>query len=152
MMRQIRGSDWLEMAGGMRQIQRQALLALTDDATPVRSLLRISDSDLLWPRAFERGGELIALAGAAKVHPGVASTFMYSTDAFHRVVLEVTRHFKELFEYLREMDYHRIHSLGPANDPGGRRWKEDILGAWPEAHLEKFGKNGEDFILHSIML
>ena len=151
MMRPLRGSDFLEMAGGMREIQRRALLALTDDTSPVRSLQHLSDSNPIGA-AFERDGELIAIAGAVIVHPGVASTFMYATEDFRKVVLEITHWFKRLFGALRILGVHRVQSLGPANDPGGRRWKEDILGAWPESHLEKYGKNGEDFVLHTVML
>lgn len=150
-MRPIRSTDWLEMAGGMRDIQRKALLALTDDPSPVRSLQRISDSNPIGV-AFERHGGLIAIAGAVIIHRGVASTFMYATDDFRKVVLEVSHYFRDLFELLRHFGIHRVQSLGPANDPGGRRWKEDVLGAWPEATLEKFGKNGEDFVLHTVML
>lgn len=151
MIRPIRSSDWLEMAGGMRDIQRRALLALTCDKTPVRSLLQLSDSAHEGV-AFERDGHLIAIAGWVKVHPGVASTFMYATDDFRKVVLEVSHWFKSAFRMMKAAGYHRVHSLGPANDPGGIRWKEEVLGAWPEAHLEKFGKNKEDFVLHTVML
>ena len=150
-MRPIRSTDWLEMAGGMREIQRNALLALTADTTPLPTLQRLAASDPIGA-AFERNGELVAIAGAVIVHPGVASTFLYATEDFRKVVLEVTHWFKRLFSALRIMGVHRVHSLGPANDPAGRRWKEDILGAWPECHLEKYGKNGEDFVLHTVML
>ena len=150
-MRPIRSTDWLEMAGGMREIQRNALLALTADTTPLPTLQRLAASGPIGA-AFERNGELVALVGAVIVHPGVASTFLYATEDFRKVVLEVTHWFKRLFSALRIMGVHRVQSLGPANDPAGRRWKEDILCAWPECHLEKFGKNGEDFVLHTVML
>ncbi len=141
------------MAGGMRDIQRRALLALTAETSTIPTLRRLSESKPLGA-AFEWRGALVAIAGAVEVHPGVASTFMYATDDFRKVVLEVSRFFKKtLFPLLKvPFGFHRVHSLGPANDPGGIRWKEDILGAWPEAHLEKFGKNGEDFVLHTLML
>jgi len=145
-------TDFLTLATGMKDIQKRALLALTDDLTPVRTMQQLWDKKPIGA-AFERDGKLIAVAGAMPVHPGVASTFMYATDDFRKVVLEVTHFFKDtLFPLLRKMGVHRVHSLGPANDPEGRRWKEDILGAWPEAHLEKFGRGKEDFVLHSIML
>lgn len=151
MMRRIRPSDWVEMAGGMSAIQRDALLATTADDSPVPTMVRLGASDPLGV-AFERDGELVALAGAVIVHPGVASTFMYATD-LSRVILALSTYFRDLlFPYLRHIGVHRVHSLGPAHDPGGIRWKEDILGAWPEAHLEKFGKNGEDYVLHTVML
>ena len=150
-MRPIRSTDWLEMAGGMREIQRNALLALTAENSPLPTLQRLADSNPIGA-AFERNGELVAIVGAVIIHPGVASTFMYATEDFRKVVLEITHWFKRLFGALRILGVHRVQSLGPANDPGGRRWKEDILGAWPESHLEKYGKNGEDFVLHTVML
>ena len=152
MMRLIRSTDWLEMAGGMREIQRNALLALTADATPLPTLQRLSQMKMTG-MAFERDGELVAIAGSIPVHPGVESTFLYATDDFPKVILEVTHFFKTLFGVLKTFEgVHRVHSLGPANDPGGIAWKERLLGAWPEAHLEKYGKNGEDFVLHTVML
>lgn len=135
----------------MCDIQKRALLALTFDETPEPSLLRLRAMNP-FGIAFERDGDLVAIAGAAITHPGVASTFLYSSD-LGKVVLEVSRYFLiSLFPMLRQKGCHRIQSLGPANDPEGRRWKEDILKAWPEAHLEKFGKDGEDFVLHTVML
>lgn len=136
----------------MSDLQRKALLALTSDDTPTAALVRLGATSPIGA-AFERDGELIAVAGAVIAHPGVASTFRYATEDFRRVILEVTHYFKDtLFPALKALGVHRVHSLGPANDPGGHRWQQKSLGARPEAHLEKFGKNGEDFVLHSIML
>jgi len=144
--------DFIEIAAGMKAIQKRALLALTNDKQTLPSLQRLWDSQPMGA-AFERNGELIAIAGALITHPGVASTFMYATDDFKKVVLEVTHYFKDtLFPLLKEMGCHRVHSLGLAEDPEGRRWKEDILGAWPEAYLDQYGKDREGFLLHSIML
>ncbi len=127
-------------------------MALTHESSVVPTLLRLAETKKT-AMAFERNGELVAIAGSVPVHPGVESTFMYSTDAFPKVILEVTHSFKVLFDVLKTRDgVHRVHSLGPADDPGGRRWKEKCLGARLEATLEKFGKNGEDFVLHTVML
>lgn len=152
MIRTMTATDFLTLATGMKEVQKKALLALTADETPVNSMVRLWDSKPIGA-AFERDGKLIAVAGALSVHPGVASTFMYATDDFRKVVLEVSHFYLDtLFPLLKKVGVHRVHSLGPANDPGGRRWKEDVLGAWPEATLEKYGKGGEDFVLHTVML
>ena len=149
--RPLQRADLMALAGSMKDIQRRALLSLTSDEHPGPSMARLWDNKPIGG-AFERAGFLIAVAGAVEVHPGVASTFLYATDDMGKVILELSRYFKLLFAHLKGMGFHRVHSLGLANDPEGRRWKEDVLGAWPEAHLEKFGKGGEDFVLHAILL
>jgi hypothetical protein len=139
------------MAGGMRELQRTALLALTAHATPLPTLQHLAASSPI-AAACERNGELVAIVGAVIVHPGVANTFLYATDDFKKVILEVTHWYKALFSALKILNIHRVQSLGPADDPAGHRWKENVLGARLEARLEKFGKNGESFVLHTVML
>jgi hypothetical protein len=69
------------------------------------------------------------------------------------VILDMTRYFWDtLFPRLQRAGVHRVHSLGPADDPGGRRWKEKCLGAKLEAILAGYGKDQEDFVLHVKML
>lgn len=151
MRRPLHPVDFEEIAHTMCGIQKKALLALTFDETPEPTLLRLREMHP-FGIAFERDGDLVAIAGAVITHPGVASTFLYSSD-LSKIVLEVSHYFRStLFPLLKRKGCHRVHSMGPANDPAGRRWKEDVLGAWPEAHLEKYGKNGEDFVLHAVML
>lgn len=151
MRRPLHPVDFEEIAHTMCDIQKQALLAVTFDETPEPSLLRLRSMNP-FGTAFEREDGLAAIAGAAITHPGVASTFLYSSD-LGKVILEVTHYFRStLFPLLKRKGCHRVHSMGPANDPEGLRWKEDLLGAKPEAVLQGYGKGGEDFVLHRILL
>lgn len=150
--RPLRALDFMDLATGMKDIQKRGLLALTAEPTPTPSMMRLWESKPIGA-AFERDGVLVCIAGAVVTHPGVASTFMYATDDFRKVVLEVTHYFKDtLFPLLKRRGVHRVHSLSLADDPEGRRWKEDVLGAWPEAYLDQYGKRKEGFLLHSLML
>lgn len=152
MIRTMEATDFLVLATGMKEIQKRALMALNDDPSPVRSMVRLWESRPLGA-AFERAHKLVAIAGALPIHPGVASTFLYATDEMPKIILELTHFYKDaLFPMLKKMGIHRVHSLGPAEDPEGIAWKERVLGAKPEAYLEKWGKGQEDFVLHSIML
>ena len=101
---------------------------------------------------IERDGRPVAIAGAVITHPGVASTFFYSTDEMGRCIVEITRYFLDLFREMAAMGVHRVHALSLAEDYAGRKWKEQCLGAEVEAVLHKYGRNGEDYILHRLIL
>ena len=143
--------DLITIAPAIKDIQRRALMATTAEDTHVGAIARLWDSKPIGA-TFGRDGEIIACAGAVLIHPGVASTFLYATDSMPKVIIEITRFYKKmLFPMLKKLGVHRVHSLGLADDPAGCRWKEQVLGGKPQI-LEKWGKGGEDFVLHTLLL
>jgi hypothetical protein len=152
MIRQMTRLDLVALSTCMRGVQKKALLGLTAEDTSLPTLMRLWDMQPIGV-AFERDGKLECVGGALPVHPGVASTFMYSTEDFKKVVLEVTRFFKrQLIPTLSKMGIHRVHALGRVDDLAGIAWKEQNLGMWPEAYFTRYGRDRGDYVLHTLQL
>lgn len=152
MIRKATPDDFAEMAIYMQYVQLHALEGLLPArTTPEEHMLSLSRSaDCAF--AFEHDGVLVAIAGFQTVHPGVASTFYYSTEHAPHCFKDIHRFFLGMLGRLKMHGYHRVHALGLASDRIGRKWKEKYLGAEIEAILAKYGSNGEDYILHRLIL
>lgn len=150
MLKIVTWPDIQRVAASMRDIQRKAALALCGSDDIMEAIMPLATSPTIGATVW-KGDEPIVAIGVVLVHPGVGSTFMYSTDRWREVLIETTRFFKRgLVPGLVRAGIHRIQALGLAGDPQTDRWKV-LLGATHSAELRSYGKNGEDYVLHSMV-
>ena len=94
-------------------------------------------------------GEPVALVGATPSHPGVWSVFMFATDKFPRVGLQMTKFvIRRMMPSLRAAGAHRAHCFSAASHHHAHAWLR-LLGATEEATLRRYGRDGSDFKVFS---
>lgn len=141
-------ADIVEVAQSMLPIQKKAALALCATDSILDAVKPLAHSPVIAGTIW-RDSKPVVVIGAVLTHPGVASTFMYATDQWRSCVIETTRFFKKvLLPGLLNTGIHRVQSLAMAGDETTNRWKV-FLGATKSVPLDGYGKNGEDFVLHS---
>lgn len=92
-------------------------------------------------------GKPVAAIGAIEIHPHVWSVWMFATDDFPKIALELTKFaFRHLAPAIRKVGGHRAECRSIVGHEAAHRWLR-FLGAKEEARLSGYGKNGEDFIL-----
>ncbi len=143
--------DVAVVARGMRPHDRAERLALSSGDDPVLAATHFLSLPHLAVTVW-RDDRPVAVIGAVYAHPGVASTIFFATDEFPRVALSTTRWIrKTLFPALLAADVHRLQvcSMGQAYHVRSHDWIWSF-GARPEAVLQGYGKNREDFTLYTI--
>lgn len=91
-------------------------------------------------------GVPVAVVGAAPVHSGVWSAFMFATDDFRQISLSLTKFAKRvMIPALVATGAHRAECLSLAGHTDAHRWLES-LGAKPEGVAAGFGRGREDFV------
>ena len=100
-----------------------------------------------WEARIDSDGEPAAVGGFVPVWPGMGSGWMWGTDRWNEVILEVTRAMKQhILPTLDARGVHRIECRAMANHTASIRWLE-MLGFRREAVTAQFGQGREDFIL-----
>lgn len=98
---------------------------------------------------FGGDGLPVAFFGATQPWPGVFSAYMLATDDFPRVALPLTKFVKRVFiPYLRERG-HRIEARSIDGHTQAHGWLR-LLGAGVEARMQRYGRNGEDFLIFTL--
>ena len=93
------------------------------------------------------GDEPAAIGGFVPVWPGMGSGWMWGTDRWGDVIIEVTRAMKQhILPTLDARGVHRIECRAMASNTASIRWLE-MLGFKREAVTAQFGQGREDFIL-----
>ncbi len=91
-------------------------------------------------------GVPVAMMGAIPLRPGVWNAFMVATPGISEVGLPFTRWARRnFFAALRTLGAHRVEAHVIADYYETHRWIKAI-GAKVEAHVPRFGAQGEDFI------
>lgn len=87
----------------------------------------------------------IAVVGAAPLHPGVWSVYMFAGNDFLKIKLSLTKFVKRvMIPSLVEVGAHRAECHSIDGHVEAHRWLE-FLGATRESTRRRFGRNGEDF-------
>lgn len=142
----LRELSWV--AAFMRPEDRREVFALGPDDNPLKLASRIN---ALPGMAFAacRGGEPVAVFGAAPNGPGVAEVWMYATAGWPLVARAVTRHIlRDLVPSLAAAGYRRAQCLSIEGHETAHRWLER-LGAVREGVHPGRGRNGEAFITYA---
>jgi hypothetical protein len=93
-------------------------------------------------------GVPVAAIGAMPRWPGVWSMWAFGTDDWPKVALTLTRHVRRfMIPALLRAGAHRADAAALATHTDARRWLEAV-GAKPENVLDKYGRNGETFVLY----
>ena len=96
-------------------------------------------------RTFD--GEPAVVGGFIPVWPGMGSGFLWGTDRWPDVVLEVTRAMKRhILPTLDSRGVHRIEARPMASNTAAIRWLQ-VCGFRHEAVTAQFGQGREDFAL-----
>lgn len=128
---EILATHWLDTTEGFAEqcvnTNGLKLCALADDGTPV------------------------AMGGIAFFMPKVGTAWMVGTERMIEKRLEVTRYCKNAVNNsINSNIIHRVHAFASGLHYRTHPWLEAI-GLKREAVLHKWGKNGEDFILFSLV-
>lgn len=92
-------------------------------------------------------GEPAAVGGVVPFWPGLASGWMWGTDRWDEIILEVTRAIKRhILPTLDARGMHRIECRPMASNRAAIRWL-GLLGFEQEAITPSFGRGSEDFAL-----
>ena len=97
--------------------------------------------------ALAPDGEPAAIGGFTPIWSGLGSGWMWGTDRWDEVVLEVTRAMKRhILPSLDRRGVHRIECRPMADNAAAIRWLE-LVGFRQEAVTAQFGRGCEDFVL-----
>ena len=92
-------------------------------------------------------GEPAVIGGFVPIWPGLGSGWMWGTDRWDEVVLEVTRAMKaHILPTLDRRGVHRIECRPMATNVSSIRWLE-LVGFHQEAVTAQFGQGRQDFVL-----
>lgn len=97
--------------------------------------------------ALAPDGEPAVIGGFTPIWPGLGSGWMWGTDRWDEVVLEVTRAMKRhILPALDAKGVHRIECRPMADNVAAIRWLE-LVGFRQEAVTAQFGRGCQDFVL-----
>lgn len=135
------------VASRMRKRDREEIFATRwDDSTDglVDDIMRGGEFGFV---AGSDDGVPIAAFGAVPVWPGVWEMWMFATDRWPEVAMEVTRFGRDtFFPGLEAAGYHRLQCRSLSTHKVAHRWLKH-LGAYKESELPNYGRNGETFHL-----
>jgi hypothetical protein len=90
----------------------------------------------------------VAIVGALPVWPGVWNVFMFATDEFPAVALNLTKLIKmRMIPALKESG-HKVFCWSHEGHTQAHKWLE-FFGMYKEATVKHYGKNRETFYLYS---
>lgn len=137
------------VAAHMREADRREIWCQWPDrdaATLAWAMTRSSPAHC-WA-AFERGSPVAAF-GLAEQHPGLWQAWAFGTDRLRRAVPAITRHgFEVIRPDLIARSANRVEARSIVGHDIAHRWLES-LGARRQCLLQRWGRNGEDFVLYA---
>lgn len=139
--------DVLFVAQNLRERDRVELFAtrFTDDPDGIAHDA-VRSGNFRWGAYLD--GEPVAMFGGFPRWPGVWTMWAYGTDKWPSVVRAITRFgLNFIAPALYHAGAHRMDALSYAGHDDARQWLQ-FLGAEAEFTLEKWGKNGEDFVCY----
>jgi len=98
----------------------------------------------------DKNGLPVCIGGVAFHSPQVGTAWMVATDDFLSVALSVTRHVRRVIKTLLASELQRIHAFSADFHTDAHRWMQRC-GMQCERTVPALGKNGEDFIVFSIL-
>lgn len=130
----------------LREWDRREIFALMYGDDP-EDLARVTLAAGPFSWVALRDDQPVAAIGATPAWPGVWRVWAFGTDDFPRVAFLLTRHvLTVMIPSLRACGAHRADCLSVVGHTVAQRWLLS-LGAFPEAVLKGYGRNGEDFIM-----
>lgn len=138
--------NMLWITSRMRAADKEEIYATRWDSCP-KSLATdaLLFPDMTW--IASDGNEPVAAGGAAPLHRGVWSMWMFATDKWSSVALGATKHAKRvLIPQLKRLGAHRLECKSHYRHDVAHKWLE-MLGATKESTLVGYGKNREDFVM-----
>jgi hypothetical protein len=138
-------SDMLYIAENLRERDREELFATRYGENPA-DLARDAVATGAFRWAAYLDGEPVAAIGAFPRWPRVWTAWAYGTDKWPKVVLTLTKHARRfMFPAILNSGAIRMDALALSTHTDARAWL-GVLGALPEKHLDKWGKNGQTFV------
>lgn len=93
-------------------------------------------------------GAPIAMIGMVERWPGVWSMWAFGTDDWPRAIIALTRLARwTMLTTIHKAGFHRADCLALETHDDARKWLT-ALGAEHETTLDKWGKNGENFVVY----
>jgi hypothetical protein len=132
----------------LRERDREEVFATRYDESP-ESLAEqtLMCGDFQW--IAWRDGLPVASIGAYPAWPNVWTVWAFGTDDWPRVALTLTKHVQRfMIPALKNSGAHRAQCFALDTHHDARRWLV-ALGAKEGPRLDKFGKNGQTFVLYS---
>jgi hypothetical protein len=127
------------------QLEVEATIA-RDDIDSTCQLLWMLPG-LKWEARSEFTGVPAVVGGVVPIWPGLAAGWMFGTEGWEDVALEVTRTVKKnILPKLDHLGVHRVECRPIAGNDAAVRWLE-LMGFRREAVTAQFGRGREDFVL-----
>lgn len=144
------------IVGNMRALDRAEVFATSypmpedsdtsDDGMMVRQSLDAATRRGIGFIAY-CGSEPCAVIGLTMMWPGVASVWMYATDNFPKIALELTRWAKTaIYQAMTDANIHRAQCWSLSGHGVAHRWLRH-MGATEECVSPGYGRGGETFHL-----
>lgn len=146
-------NDVLAVADNMREADAKEIYAtmhqeMCNPESLARFIMSCADRGMAFV-AVNSDKQPVAIFGAREKWPKVWSVFMFATDEFQSVGLEVTRFIKRrLIRMIANTGAHRADCHSAADHVWAHRWLE-MLGATRTHEEKKYGKGGEDFYCYA---
>jgi hypothetical protein len=134
-----------------------ALRMREDDAAEIFATRWVDDRELFAQEVAKRGplawsvgdGEPIACIGASQVFPGMWQSWMFATDKFDIIGKRLTKFTRRvIIPALISHGARRVQAYSMEGHHVAHRWLESF-GAFREASLPRYGRNGETFHIYS---
>lgn len=138
----------LHVCQNLRQMSKDEMFGTKDIEDPAKLAKELFNAPgFKW--VFYNAGKPVALLGAINSWSGVYALFGIGTDDWQSVWREVTRVARrDMFDAVKATGAHRAHCMTLASHTDTHKWLR-LLGAKDKVVLNKYGKNGEDYVMFS---
>jgi hypothetical protein len=148
---QAQFKDVIDVALAMREDDRREVMATRWTDCPyafAADCMRLPGSRIA---AIHESGNAVAVGGVALNQPGVGQAWLIGTDAIGAYGVEIAHAARKVIATLFSAgELHRIQAYSAAFHTRAHRWLKAI-GLREEARLPAYGKDGEDFLIFSVV-
>lgn len=141
----------LYVCRNMREMDRAEIFCTTDATSAEEctiNIIQAARSGRLNGFVASLDCEPIALLGVCHMWQGVVTVWMFATDNFDKIALDLTKFVKRIMipQFVNGAGVRRAQCFSMIGHVVAHAWLE-VLGAKREGIAEGYGKNGEDFTL-----
>lgn len=135
------------IALAMRDWDRREIFATRRDDDPLAIAAECAAmGEVAWVAGLEKP---IAAFGCFQQWPGVWSMWLFATDEFRRIGIQMTKLIvRSIIPMLFEAGAHRLEARSMEGHEDAQRWLE-VIGAKREATLHGYGRDGQDFHVYT---
>lgn len=143
--------DALHVALNMREEDRAEVMATSWSEDPFDFAVECIRSPGIKLAVRDENGVAVCIGGVALNQPGIGQAWLVGTPDIGRLGIEVAHAARKIFKTMMdEGGIHRIQAHSAAFHSWAHQWLS-LVGLKEESRLPKYGKNGEEFIVFSVL-